>query len=45
MAQRKYKFFPTDTLGYTMSSDRSADIDSPFDWEVVEFLMKKNKQI
>jgi CMP-N,N'-diacetyllegionaminic acid synthase len=38
-------FFSTDTLGYTMPSDRSGDIDSPFDWEVVEFLMKKNKQI
>ena len=38
-------FFSTDTLGYTMPSDRSVDIDSPFDWEVVEFLMKKNKQI
>ena len=24
-----------------MSSDRSADIDSPFDWDVVEILMEK----
>jgi CMP-N,N'-diacetyllegionaminic acid synthase len=36
-------FFSPDTLGYTMPSDRSEDIDSPFDWEVVEFLMKKNQ--
>jgi CMP-N,N'-diacetyllegionaminic acid synthase len=38
-------FFSNDTLGYTMPSDRSGDIDSSFDWEVVEFLMKKNKQV
>lgn len=34
-------FFSADTLGYKMPSDRSMDIDSCFDWEVVEFLMKK----
>ena len=41
---RHHKTFLTpETVGYLMSDERSADIDSPLDWEWGEFLM--NRQI
>ncbi|MBC7952314.1 MAG: acylneuraminate cytidylyltransferase family protein [Rhodospirillaceae bacterium] len=33
--------FNPDTLLFVMPEDRSIDIDTPFDWEIVEFLMNK----
>ena len=37
---RERKFIAQGTLGYVMSSDRSVDIDTPFDWQMAEFLMQ-----
>ena len=34
-------FITSDTVGYIMSEEYSIDIDTPLDWEIGEFLMKK----
>ena len=34
-------FFSEDTYGYVMPIDRSIDIDTPFDWDLAEYFMKK----
>lgn len=34
-------FIGSDTIGYLMPPERSADIDTPLDWEWVEFLLGK----
>jgi CMP-N,N'-diacetyllegionaminic acid synthase len=34
-------FISSETQGYVMPTERSADIDTPLDWEWVEFLIKK----
>ena len=34
-------FLSPETIGYVMPQERSADIDTPSDWEWIEFLMKK----
>ena len=34
-------FVSPETIGYLMPPERSADIDTPLDWEWIEFLMKK----
>ena len=35
-------FLTAETLGYSMPPERSADLDTPLDWEWVEFLMQRN---
>ncbi len=37
------RFVSSDTLAYVMPAERSADIDTPLDWEWVEFLMDRNR--
>ena len=37
-------FISPETLGYVMPPERSADIDTPLDWDWVEFLMKKEHE-
>jgi CMP-N,N'-diacetyllegionaminic acid synthase len=40
---RRYGSFTTpDTLAYVMPPERSADIDTPLDWDLVEFLMTRS---
>ena len=39
----KGSVFNSDTLLYEMPEERSIDIDSELDFEIVEFLMKKRK--
>ncbi len=34
-------FFSPSTVGYIMSQKHSIDIDSPLDWEIAEYLMRK----
>ena len=40
--KQNQSFFALETLGYLMPAERSTDIDTPLDWELVEFLMNKN---
>lgn len=37
---KEQSFISDDTVGYVMPSDRSVDIDTPFDWHWAEFHMK-----
>lgn len=36
-------FIGDDTIGYVMPPERSADIDTPLDWEWVEFLLRRRR--
>ena len=38
---RNKSFFSPNTIGYVMPEEYSIDIDTPLDWEIAEFLMKK----
>ena len=39
---RNNSFFSSNTTGYIMPEEYSIDIDTQLDWEIAEFLMKKN---
>ena len=39
--RERQKFVSSDTLGYVMPPERSADIDTPLDWLWVEYLIKR----
>ena len=39
--RKQQKFVSSDTLGYVMPPERSADIDTPFDWLWVEYLIER----
>lgn len=39
--REKRKFISHETIGYFMPAERSVDIDTPLDWQWVEFLMNK----
>ena len=34
-------FITSDTIGYIMPEEYSIDIDTPLDWEIGEFLMRR----
>ena len=38
-----FKFFPKKTFLFVMPSERSWDIDSKFDFDIVKFLLEKKK--
>ena len=38
---RNLSFFTSNTIGYLMPPEYSIDIDTQFDWDIAEFLMKK----
>jgi CMP-N-acetylneuraminic acid synthetase len=35
------RFVGPDTLGYVMPQERSVDLDTPMDWEWIEFLIER----
>ena len=41
--KQKRAFVSGETQGYVMPVERSIDVDTPLDWEWVEFLMSRNK--
>jgi len=41
--KQKRAFVSGETQGYVMPVERSIDLDTPLDWEWVEFLMSRNK--
>ena len=41
--KQKEAFVSKETLGYVMPVERSIDVDTPLDWEWVEFLMSRKK--
>ena len=41
--KQKEAFVSEETLGYVMPVERSIDVDTPLDWEWVEFLMSRKK--
>jgi CMP-N,N'-diacetyllegionaminic acid synthase len=40
--QDNRSFLSPETVGYLMPPERSLDIDTMFEWSLVEFLMSKN---
>jgi CMP-N,N'-diacetyllegionaminic acid synthase len=41
---REHSFIADDTVGYVMPAEKSADIDTPLDWQWAEFLMEKQQR-
>ena len=44
LLERLNTYYSENTFGYMMPEERSLDIDTPFDFEFAEFLMRKNGQ-
>ena len=40
--QDNWSFLSPETVGYLMPPERSLDIDTMFEWSLLEFLMSKN---
>ena len=42
LLKKNYSYYSDNTFAYTMSRERSIDIDTPLDFEFAEFLMRKH---